>query len=373
MMPDDPLDPNAWNVVGNTLNQSSWSMVVAPSAAATDNSPFAIISSRFKDYHTICSPTFEDAELTPTFRRYLTGDPLPWAGANLQNGALVIDIIDKSGWTSGTSFFGNIFDGLVYAVSQFTTDGYNDGTVEIPDPAFPASYSTPGVKGTNSAVPAIVYRSGPYSTIKTSLFDGSPPKEPQHITGGHSMPGVNELISAAIQQAGDLLAMVIGVPPIGGAVDAILSPLYTDVFLAFMGWKDITRAESLGWSHYKERWADGSDKAYTLGAIISLRTSLWATRNTHTHKITVNDGAPWIIGQAGLGQFYVGDRIGSTSKMIPGNIYVDRVSEIAIKWDRKTMPQWEITIGQRKPYDPVLKAFQRIQAMMGAIHDLGVW
>lgn len=173
--------------------------------------------------------------------------------------------------------------------------------------------------------------------------------------------------------AGDLIAMMIGIPPIGGATDAILSPLYTDVFLAFMSWKDTNRIAAMGWSHYKERWAEGSDKAYTLSAVIGLRTSLWATRNNHTHKITVRDGAPWIVGQNGLGHFYIGDRIGSTSKMQPGQIFVDRVSEIAIKWDRSTAPTWEITIGQRKPFDPVVKAFQRIQAIMSAIQSLGVF
>ncbi|MFE7797053.1 hypothetical protein [Nocardia sp. NPDC057440] len=183
----------------------------------------------------------------------------------------------------------------------------------------------------------------------------------------------NELISATIQMAGDLIAMMIGVPPIGGAVDAVLRPLYTDVFLAFMSWSDPGRATSLGFSHYHERFASGADRAYTLKALIALRASIWATRETFTHKLTVADGMPWLIGQRGKGHFYLGDRIGSTVRGAPkGKIYVDRVSEITLTWNRTTSPTWKITIGQRKQEDPVLKALEKIQELFGIARDLGV-
>lgn len=173
--------------------------------------------------------------------------------------------------------------------------------------------------------------------------------------------------------AGDLIAAILFVPPIGGAVDAILRPLYTDVFLAFMSWSDPGRATSLGFSHYHERFAEGADRAYTLRALIALRTSIWATRETFTHKLTVADGHPWIIGQRGKGHFYLGDRVGSTVRGTPkGKIYVDRVSEITLSWDRKTSPSWSIVIGQRKQYDPVLRALEKVQELFSIARDLGV-
>lgn len=372
-LPDDPLNLSNWG----SLDQSTWSMVVKPDAIGADTSLFAMIHSRFKDFHSVVKPTLEDAQITPTFRRYLTGDAPPWAGANLRNGCLVIDFEDKSAWASGTSFGGDIFSGLLYAVAGFDANGYNDGTTPVPDPAFPAEYSQPGWKSVLPQSPGLIYRNaGGHSGIQTSLFTGSPAKDAQHVTGGHSMPGVNEVISAAIQMAGDLIAAMIGVPPIGGAADAILKPLYTDVFLAFMSVKDLSRtsgANSLGFSHYKEKWADGADRAYSIAAILALRTSLWSTRETFTHKLTVADGAPWLVGQNGHGHFYLGDRIGSTVEGTPkGKVYVDRVSEISLTWDRKSSPTWNITIGQRKPNDPVIKAFERIQELVGLSHDLGV-
>lgn len=370
MLPDDPMDARQWF----DLDQSTWSMVVKPDTA-NDTSVFGIVLSRFKDFHTVAKNTLEDAQLTPTFRRWLTGDPPAWEGANLRHGCLVIDIEDKSAWTTGTSGGGDIFSGLVYWLQGFDANGFNnDGTTPVADPAWPGEYYEPGWKGVLPQAPTLIYREGEHTGIQTSLFTGSPPKDVQHVTGGHSAPGVNELISAAINMAGDIIAAMIGIPPIGGMVDALLKPLYTDVFLAFMAWKDTGRAQSLGFSHYRERFAGDPGRAYTISALLMLRASLWATRETFTHKLTVLDGMPWIVGQQGFGQFYIGDRIGSTVRGAPlGKIYIDRVSEITLHWDRKTAPTWDITIGQRKPFDPVAKAFERIQELMGAIHELGLF
>lgn len=368
MLPDDPLDISEWF----DLDQRNWSMVVAPTQTP-DNSPFCVVHSRFKAFHEVHRKISADAQLTPTFRRFLDGDDEPWEGADLRNGCLIIDFEDKSGWNTETSFGGNIFTGLVRSVLSIASDGLTEGIDIIDDPAFPDEYHQPGWKGTLPQAPGIVYRENEHTGIQTSLFVGTPAKDVQVVTGGHSMPGVNELISAAIQMAGDLIAAIIGVPPIGGTVDAILKPLYTDVFLAFMAWKSPARAQALGEFHYHEVWADGADRAYTLSALIALRTALWVTRETFTHKLTVADGSPWLVGQRGFGHFYVGDRIGSTVKGTPkGKIYVDRVSDITLSWDRTKGPTWDITIGQREQEDPVIKAYELIQEIFGITRDLGV-
>lgn len=368
-LPDDPTNPAQWF----NFDQSTWSMVVAPDDGTPDHSPFAILHSRFKYFHDVAKPIAEDAQITPTFRRYFDGDPPPWAGANLRHGCLVIDFEDKSFWNQGTSFGGDIFTGLIHALIGIGSDGLTQNVDILADPIFPDEYFQPGWRGTKASVPAIVFREGEHTGITSSLFIGTPSKDARHVTGGHSMPGVNELISAAIQMAGDLIAAMLFVPPIGGALDAVLKPLYTDVFLAFMSWSDPGRATSQGFSHYHERFAEGADRAYTLRAIIALRTSIWATRETFTHKLTVADGHPWIVGQRGKGHFYLGDRIGSTIRGGPkGKIYVDRVSEITLSWDRKKTPTWDIVIGQRKIQDPVIKALKMIEDLFSIARDLGV-
>lgn len=377
MMQDDPLEQTGWDDPGNPLTYSNWSIVVKPdNASVPDVSPLCVFFSRFKSYHSAASDIGQDAQLTPVLRRWLYGDEEPWEGAGpnaVRNGCLVVDFEDKSGWLSGTSFGGNLFVGLIHAIVNIGSDGMTEGIDIMDDPAWPEEYYETGWKGTLPQAPGIVFRQGEHTGIQTSKFTGSPAKDVQHVTGGHSMPGVNELISAAIQMAGDLIAAIIGIPPVGGAVDAILKPLYTDVFLAFMAWKDMGRVATLGNSRYHERWAEGADRAYTLSALIAMRTSLWVTRETFTHTLTVADGLKWIVGQRGKGHFYLGDRIGSTAKGTPkGKIYVDRVTEIGIKWDRSTSPIWEITIGQRKQEDPVLKALKKLKEILSILVDLGV-
>jgi hypothetical protein len=369
MLPANPMDPAQWF----NLDQSTWSMVVKPIPPGTDKSPLTVVHSRFKTAHEAFKRICADGQITPTFQRHLDGDDPPWDGADLRHGCLVIGFEDKGGYKQETSFGGNLFTGLVRAIQSISGDGMTTGIDIVSDPAFPDEYYEPGWHGTLPQAPGLIYRETEHSGIRTSNFKSSPAKDVQVVTGGHSMPGVNELISAVIQQTGDLIAAIIGVPPVGGAVDALLAPLYTDVFLAFMAWKNPFRAQSLGWSHYHEIWAEGADRAYTLAALLSLRTALWNTRETFVHRLTVGDGAPWMVGQRGYGQFYLGDRIGSAPWGVPnGRIFVDRVVDITLQWDRATAVTWNILIGQREQEDPVLKAFEMIKEVSSVAKDLGL-
>lgn len=173
---------------------------------------------------------------------------------------------------------------------------------------------------------------------------------------------------------GDLTAMIPGVPPLGGVADALISPIFMDVFLAFGKWKNVTRAQQLGWSHYHERFQEGADRAYTLAWLLAMRTGMWETREQHSVTLTVADGAPWRIGQNGLGHFFLGDRVGFALRapMAAGRIIVERVSEITIAWDRETAPIWTIKVGHREPEDPVLRAFETLQEFLGILTDLGL-
>ncbi|MEV6555864.1 phage tail protein [Nocardia sp. NPDC051756] len=370
-LPDDPMDASQWF----NLNQSTWSQVVAPLDIGSDSSQFAIFHSRFKYMHDAGKRIVADGQLTWEPRRWLQGDPPPWPGANLRHGTLVWDLVDNSGWDTETSFGGNIFDGLIRAFTSIGSDGMTQGVDVIDDPTFPAEYGQPGWYGTVPSAPGIILRDGDRTGIQSNSFHWKPATDTEFVTGGHSMPGVNELISAAINMLGDLIAAALFVPPIGGMVDALLKPLYTDVFLAFMKWQDIGRAQRLGWSHYQETWCEGADRAYTLSALIALRTGMWRTREQTTHQVTVADGVENLrIGQRGKGNAYLGTRIGTTVQDWgpPGKVYVDRITELTLSWDRKTTPRWDITIGHREPEDPVQKALEMLQEVASIARDLGV-
>ncbi|MBF6428686.1 phage tail protein [Nocardia cyriacigeorgica] len=372
-LPDDPLKPD--NPSWFDLTMSQWSQAVTPLTFEDDHSVFAIVHSRFKNMHDASKKIVADAQLTWEPRRYLDGDPPPWPGANLRHGCLVWDLVDHSGWDEETSFGGNIFTGLIRAFTTIGSDGMTEGIDVINDPTFPAEYSQPGYLGTIPRAPGIILRDGKRTGVQTNSFKYQPASDVGVVTGGHSMPGVNELISASIQMAGDLIAAMIGIPPVGGAADAILKPLYTDTILAFMKWKDIGRAQDLGWSHFHETWGEGADRAYTLAALIALRTGMWRTRERTSHTVTVADGCEGLrIGQNGRGNCWLGTRIGTTVKDWgkPGRVYVDRVSELVLSYSRKDSPAFKITIGQRPDEDPILKGLEMIQEIFSIAQELGV-
>lgn len=372
-LPDDPLDVSKWF----NLDQSSWSIVVKPLSFIDDmaaGSVWAVPTSRWKTWHDMAIDILEDAEYSVVCRRWLTGDPAPWPGANLRHGTLVVSIEDKSGVYVGTSHGGTIFDGLVRTAVEFGDD-LIDGTVE-PVLGFdiPSGYTQPFNRFTDPKVPYVLYREGEFTGIQSSKFTQVPAKGVQVNCGGHSMPGVNEAISAGIQAAGDIIGNQLQVGSIGGSIDTLLKPFYSDTILAWMSVKSLARSSTAGWSRYFEYFQDGADKAYTLSSLMVLRTGFWATRNRTQHELVVADGAPYLVGENGKGHFSLGDRVGATIKGdTSGRIYMDRVAELELAWSRDSAPEWQIKIGKGEDIDPVAAAFKRIERLATGLTDLGVF
>lgn len=189
-MPDDPLDPAGWFL---SLDQSQWHVVVKPTSfleAMQSGVVWGVLISRWATFHDAAHIMLEDAELSVRADRWLEGDPEPWPGANLRNGALVIDIVDKSGIYIGTSAGGTVLDGLARTVVEFADDFIDSTATLIADAATPADYFVPGNRLTEPIKPYVVYQEGSNSPIETSAWINSPAKGVQVNVGGHSMPGV---------------------------------------------------------------------------------------------------------------------------------------------------------------------------------------
>lgn len=367
ILPDDPMDLAGWF----NLDQSDWTQVVKPDLTP-DTSVGTIVFSRFKNMHEVSRKTVADAQLSWEYRRYLDGDPEPWPGANLRHGTIVWDLVDKSGWNTGTSFGGNLFAGLIREFTSIGNNGLDESLETVNDPNVPGSYYVPGVLGTEPSMPAVVFRDGEHTAIQESTFIHEPPGPVGVIAGGHSMPGINESIRATIQMAGDALAMIPGVPPVGGIADALISPIFMDVFGAFGKHRSGRRASELGTFHYFERFQDGADRAYTLAWLLAMRTGMWETREINSVAVRIANGAPWRIGQNGLGHFFVGDRVGFALQSMSGRIIVERVSELTLSWDRDKPPTWEVQIGERQHNDSVIELFEKFQDIRGLLQELGV-
>lgn len=385
-MVDDPLDFASWFT---SLDMSTWSIVVKPGSfidAMNSGVTWGMVSSRWSNWHDMAHALLEDAELSVQCTRWLTGDPAPWPGANLRNGTLVIDIIDKSGVYVGTSHGGSAFDGLIRTAVEFADDFIDSTENVINDTSVPADYFLPGNKYTAKEVPYVVFIEGDEqnnSPIQSTQWVNSPAKGVQVNAGGHSMPGVNETISATIQFAGDMLGNLVQVGSLGGTIDTLLKPLYEDTILAWWSIKSLQRAQHSGWSRYFEYFQDGADKAYTIASLMVLRAGFWATKTVVSWKVNVLDGLPYVVGGTGntadggngLGHFFLDDRVGLILAADPDRkIHMDRCRKIELAWDDENPAEWTISIGDDRIWqDPAQRAWGRIERLIAGLRDLGVW
>jgi hypothetical protein len=371
-LPDDPMHQSS-----SAPGMSNWSVVVKPTTFTDDMNAgtlWSIPSSRFKYWYDMSKDILEDSQLSVQVRRYITGDPQPIAGQTLRNGCLVVDIVDKSGYYTDTSNGGDPWLGLKRTFAQIADDFIDEVVEDIIDPAIPDSYKIPGLKLTDKTCPYVVYLEGEETGIESSKFTFTPSTAVQVVAGGHSFPFVNEMISATIQMAGDLIAMMIGVPPIGGELDAVAQPLYWDTIAAWMHFRSPGRIAHSGWARPFEYRASSGDRAYTLEALLSLRKAFHETRSWFSHEVVLNDGAPWYIGDQGKGHFFLGDRIGA---QVVGDfattIYVDRVRELTLAWNRNDFPAWKCTVGEKeKNKDRGARALGMISDLFALAHDIGV-
>jgi len=317
----------------------------------------------------------EDAELSVTCTRYLPGDPPPWPGAKLRYGTLVVDIVDQSGIYVGTSSGGNLFSGLVRTVEQFSQDFVGSTLAILTGATVPQGYYIPnGNRYTDPSLPYVIYRQGTNTPIQTSAFIVSPHKGLQITVGGHSLPGVNEVISASIQAGFGLLGGLVNIGDIGSVVDTLVKPLYEDTILAWMTIALPSRQDA-GWDYYFEYFQSGANKAYTISALMVWRAGVWATRNFVSWKVNAIDGLPYFIGDRGLGHFFLGDRVGLVLEGDPNQrIWMDRVRKIDLAWKDDAWPEWQLSIGDdRILQDPAQRAWGKIESIIAALRDLGVW
>ncbi|MBF6363217.1 hypothetical protein IU447_24170 [Nocardia farcinica] len=372
-VPNDPLDPGQ----RGDLDQSTYSMVVKPISfleAMASGVLWGLAISRFKNFHELATPMMDDGEVACKIGIYLEGDPEPWPGANLRPGTRYVWFEDFSGTYSGTSHGGTIWDGLVRTVHEFVGDMIDANESLGGDFTIPPEYYDPTKPPrTQKICPSVVWRDGEISGLERYKYRRTHSKGIQVVTGGHSMPGVNEGISAFIQMVGDLIAAAVVIPPIGGTVDAILAPIYTDALLAFMVARSAARAAAQGWTRYFELFQGSGGKAYTLSALLVLRAGFWATRAFDTVEFAARDASPFVIGEAG--HVWVDDRCGFTIRGDKtGRIYMERVSKFHLRADRQTPPTPSLTIGSAKALeDPVAKAFQQLREVFGELQQLGLF
>lgn len=388
------LNPANWNIPDLIeLFKSIWSqsqIVVKPRFFGDSVAPLALVVGSIKtSIFDVAAPILEDAELQWEFQRWFKGDPEPWPGAGTgwRNGTLFVGIVDKSAFRKGTSIGGNLLTGLTRTfanlLSNHVEDSYDLFTGETIDET---GYRLPGILGTLPEHPYVVYPDGDVTGIQTSEFSRSPGGAGRITVGGQSMPGVNELIGAAIQYGGDVLGdnlsavisagvgLNVSVGSLGGAMNSFLEPIYRDSILAHMSVPLLLRTSRQGWGHYLETTSVNVTQAFTASSIMDLRRRRRETDPDTAFILQVANASPWLIGDNGLGHWWLGDRVGGTSKYLMPRVFVRRARELDISWGDGKGLEIEGTFGEtRSEKDAIERMAELTAKAMSGFQQIGLW
>ncbi|WKW87244.1 minor tail protein [Mycobacterium phage Chargerpower] len=410
-LPDDPTDINEW--MGPSFNPANWRNIVKPFPFLADNSPITFVFSRFGTFYETAKQILADHQLTLTCRRYIKDrDPHPFEDLKgiwgldpledllqkipLRDGCVVWDIEDNSGWGTETAFGGSWLTGFVRAIVQLAGDGQVEGVdVFSGDYTYPGEYYNPLFLGTSPRAPHVVFEEGRLTGIKSSEFTYYEATDTSFLAGGSSAPGINEGIGALVNIGGDLLTSVINsavgglidLPPLGGLMNSVLEPLYSDTIGAFMeiptlramgislpiaGLEDIVTG--LGDFHYFENMVDSPMKAFTLSAFAAIAAQIQKTRARTVHTLKVSDASPYIFAPKGYGHCWIGDRVGTSVLGYPveDQLFVERIRKVKYRIDKDGMKPLQIEIGYREPQNPALHILEEIKRFNGAMGQAGI-
>ena len=384
------LNPAGWTLENLSHIWQQSQIVVRPRSFGDSVAPLALVVGSIRtSIFDVAAPIMEDAELQWDLRRWFKGDPEPWPGAGTgwRNGTLFVGIEDKSGFRKGTSIGGNLVLGLTRSIagvlSNHVEDSYDLFTGETIDET---GYRLPGILGTQPEHPYVVYRDGDITGIQNSEFSRSPGGPGRITVGGQSMPGVNELIAAAINYGGDVLGdnlsaaisfgvgFSVSVGSLGGAINAFLEPIYRDSILAWISVPLLLRVSKQGWGHYLETTSTNVTQAFTAASVMDLRRRRRETDPDISFNLTVANASPWLIGDNGFGHWWNGDRVGGTSKYLMPRVFVRRCRELDISWGDGRALAIDATFGDTRQDKDALDHMATLmtQAMSG-LQQIGLW
>lgn len=389
------LDPANWTIEGvvdillNFWQQSQ--IVIKPRQFGDSVAPLAlVVGSINTSIFDVAAPILEDAELQWEVHRWLTGDPEPWpgAGTNWRNGTLFVGIVDKSGFRQGTSIGGNLLTGLTRSIADLLSNHVEDSyDLFTGDTIDERGYRLPGILGTLPQHPYVVYRDGDVTGIQTSSFSRSPGGPGRITVGGQSMPGVNELIGAAIQYGGDVLgdninAVItaafggtsVSIGSLGGAIDSFLNPIYRDSILAHISVPLLLRVSKQGWGHYLETTSTNVTQAYTATSIMDLRRRRRETDPDIAFTLKVSNASPWLIGDNGFGHWWLGDRVGGTQKYLMPRVFVRRNHQLTLDWGESKGLSIEAEFSEtRNRKDAIERLTELVAKSMTGLQEIGLW
>jgi len=335
-LPDDPFDLDQWLEI---LNWSTWQIHIKGVEFLLDDSLWTLLASRMDVVSSVIKDAMDDAQLTLVYRRIMTVDgerPEGLLVSEVKNGALVIEVVDRSGWTlpEGTFLEGTAVAGFFKSVlswgSGFIEDTFS--MVSTTDQLYPDEYYQTSWMATLASAPGIVIRDSPWIDLQSKVSH-SPPTAVSVVVGGNN-PTADAIAKLIIEAVGNLLGyfLLAGFDSLGDMAADIIMPFLTGTILAWDEWKNTTRADSLGWIHLHEIFQQGGDNnAWSLAALAALRGGFKVTGTQTTHTMVIGEDS-WVI--PGL-HLNIGDRVGSTANALQrlgiDLIFVNQVEEMTLK------------------------------------------
>lgn len=374
-LPDDPFDLESWfNWFPSQWD--NWQVhIKAKPLPFDDSSLWTVLATRMNPIDSVIADSLEDAQLTLRWRRIFTDEGETESGLLFvdtpANGALVFEVVDDSGYYSpltGTFLHGSVFDGMVRSVATYIGGFVEDTGTAINDDEslYPDEYWGPGFLGTLAAAPWLVIRDSAYTPIETSELTWSPATAVSVIVGGDN-PTADAIAKLIIETSGALIGYFLlgGFSGLGSIASELIMPFLVGTIAAWLEWKNVSRAQNLGWVHLWELYQQGAENnSWSLSALAALRGGFLASRSQTSHTMSLR-GNGWII--PGV-HFQIGSRVGSTCRGYDDIIFVNQCEEIIPSWDNSgnTPLNFQCKFGQNKA---AMTAGERLARLTKKIRD----
>jgi hypothetical protein len=358
-LPDDPFDINGWLQI---VEWSDWQVhIKANPLPSDDSSLWTVLGTRMNPIDSVLADALDDAQLTIHWRRCFTDEGETEDGLLFvnppANGALIFEIVDDSGYydaLSGTFLGGTIFQGFERSIVEYVGGFVEDVGVVIGDDEslYPDEYFGPGFLATFASAPWLVFRDSSWSPMETAELTWSPATAVTVIVGGDN-PAVDATIKLIIETAGNIAGYFLlgGFSGLGDIISSIVMPFLVGTVFAWDEWKNIGRAQNLGWVHLWELYQQGAENnAWSLSALAAMRGGFLASRSETSHTVSLNS-SHWTIPGA---HYQIGTRVGTTCRGYGPFITVAQIEEL--------VPSWSFS-GEEKPLSLQVKIGQNKASM----------
>lgn len=382
-LPDDPFDLSQW--LG--LLPSEWDNwqchIKANPIPLDDSSLWTVLGTRMNPIDSVLADALDDAQLTIRWRRCFSDEGESVTGVLFvevpANGALIFEIVDDSGYYNpllgGTYLGGTIIDGLARSAAQYIGGFIEDSAQLLTDDETyqPDEYFGSGWLATLAVMPWLIIRDSSWSPVETSELTWSPATAVSVVVGGDN-PAADAVARLIIEVSGNLLGYFLlgGFSSAGTIAADVIMPFLQGTIAAWLEWKNIGRAQNLGWIHLWELYQQGAENnSWSLSALAALRGGFLASKSETSHTLSLR-GNSWIIPGA---HFFIGSRIGSTKRGYNNKIFVAQVEEIIPSWDHSgnTPLSVQVKIGQNKAAMSTGERLARlVKKMRDILQNIGV-